>query len=168
MTIGALRMSKKSNAVAQLHGETANKMWKDVKKRSSITAITNGIHVPTWVDSSILEAAEGKKEKDFDKLWDAHFRNKKALVKFIEQRNGVKLDVNKLIIGFSRRAVAYKRSDLIFRNPKIIEPLLKNQTVQLVFSGKAHPLNDAGKAIIANLVAMSPEISQFGRLPDRL
>ncbi|MCC6725235.1 MAG: alpha-glucan family phosphorylase [Saprospiraceae bacterium] len=155
MTVGALRMSKKSNAVAQLHGETANKMWKDVKKRSSITAITNGIHVPTWVDPAILAAAEGKKEQDFDKLWEVHYKNKKALVGFIEKRNGVKLDVNKLIIGFSRRAVAYKRSDLIFRNPKIIEPLLKNQTVQLVFSGKAHPLDDAGKAIIANLVAMS-------------
>jgi starch phosphorylase len=155
MTVGALRMAKKSNAVAQLHGETANKMWKDVKKRSSITAITNGIHVPTWVDKAMLDAAEGKKEKDFDQLWEAHLKNKKALVKFIEQRNGVKLDANKLIIGFSRRAVAYKRSDLIFRNPEIIEPLLKNQTVQLVFSGKAHPLDDAGKAIVANLVAMS-------------
>ncbi|MCU0347815.1 MAG: alpha-glucan family phosphorylase [Saprospiraceae bacterium] len=155
MTVGALRMSKKSNAVAQLHGETANKMWADVKKRSSITAITNGIHVPTWVDSAVLEAAEGKKEKDFDKLWDAHYKNKKALVSFIEKRNGVKLDVNKLIIGFSRRAVPYKRSDLIFRNPKIIEPMLKDQTIQLVFSGKSHPLDDAGKAIVANLVAMS-------------
>jgi glycogen phosphorylase len=155
MTVGALRMSKKSNAVAQLHGETANKMWADVKKRSKITAITNGIHVPTWVDSAILKAAEGKKEADQSQLWEAHLKNKKALVSFIEKRNGVKLDANKLIIGFSRRAVAYKRSDLIFRNPKIIEPLLKNQTVQLVFSGKAHPLDDAGKAIVANLVAMS-------------
>ncbi len=155
MTVGALRMAKKSNAVAQLHGETANKMWKDVKKRSNITAITNGIHLPTWVDKSVLDAAESKKEKDLDQLWEAHLKNKKALVKFIEQRNGVKLDANKLIIGFSRRAVAYKRSDLIFRNPEIIEPLLKNQTVQLVFSGKAHPLDDAGKAIVANLVAMS-------------
>jgi starch phosphorylase len=155
MTVGALRLSKKSNAVAQLHGETANIMWKDVKKRSDITAITNGIHVPTWVDNAILEAAYGKKDAAGDEIWAAHLKNKKALVSFIQKRNGVKLDVNKLIIGFSRRAVAYKRSDLIFRDPKIIEPLLKSQKVQLVFSGKAHPLDDAGKAIVANLVAMS-------------
>ncbi len=155
MTVGALRLSKKSNAVAQLHGKTANKMWKSVKKRSDITAITNGIHVPTWVDPNVLEAAFGKKETGNDLLWEAHLKNKKALVNFIQKRNGVKLNVNKLIIGFSRRAVAYKRSDLIFRNPAIIEPLLKDQTVQLVFSGKAHPLDDAGKAIVANLVAMS-------------
>jgi starch phosphorylase len=155
MTVGALRLSKKSNAVAQLHGETANKMWKDVKKRSQITAITNGIHVPTWVDDAILEAAYGKKEEAADAIWAAHLKLKKTLVAFIQKRNGVKLDAKKLIIGFSRRAVGYKRSDLIFRNPAIIEPLLKNQTIQLVFSGKAHPLDDAGKAIVANLVAMS-------------
>ena len=28
MTVGALRLSRKSNAVAQLHMKTANKMWK--------------------------------------------------------------------------------------------------------------------------------------------
>lgn len=155
MTVGALRLSKKSNAVAQLHGKTANIMWADVKNRSKIKAITNGIHVPTWVDETILKAAYDTKTTALDKIWEAHFKNKKALVDFVQKRNGVKLDVNKLIIGFSRRAVPYKRSDLIFRNPKVIEPLLKNQTVQLVFSGKSHPLDDAGKAIVANLVAMS-------------
>jgi len=51
--------------------------------------------------------------------------------------------------------VAYKRSNLIFSNPKIIGQLLKNQTVQIIFSGKAHPLDEAGKAIIAGLVAMN-------------
>ncbi|MBI1227703.1 MAG: alpha-glucan family phosphorylase [Bacteroidetes bacterium] len=155
MTVGALRLSKKSNAVAQLHGETANIMWANVKNRSKIDAITNGIHVPTWVDANILKAAYDLSNTALDSLWAAHLKNKKALVSLIQKRNGVKLDVNKLIIGFSRRAVPYKRSDLIFRNPKIIEPLLKNQTVQLVFSGKSHPLDDAGKAIVANLVAMS-------------
>ncbi len=155
MTVGALRLSKKSNAVAQLHGETANIMWADVKNRSKIKAITNGIHVPTWVDDAVLKPAYDTKATALDKIWEAHFKNKKALVDFVQKRNGVKLDVNKLIIGFSRRAVPYKRSDLIFRNPKVIEPLLKNQTIQLVFSGKSHPLDDAGKAIVANLVAMS-------------
>ncbi|MBI5914580.1 MAG: alpha-glucan family phosphorylase [Bacteroidetes bacterium] len=154
MTVGALRLSRASNAVAQLHGETANKMWAKVRKRSSITAITNGVHLPTWVDAEMLKAAAGTGAGSSRQLWANHLKNKKALVDFIQKRNGIRLDENKLIIGFSRRAVAYKRSDLIFRNPKIIEPLLKNQTVQLVFSGKAHPLDDAGKAIVANLVAM--------------
>ncbi|TAK48845.1 MAG: alpha-glucan family phosphorylase, partial [Saprospiraceae bacterium] len=150
MTVAALRLSRKSNAVAQLHGETANKMWAHVKGRSDIIAITNGIHLPTWVDANMLAASNGN-----GNIWSQHLKNKKALVNFVWQRNGVKLDPGKLIIGFARRAVAYKRSDLIFSNPKIIGPLLKKATVQLVFSGKAHPLDDSGKAIISHLVAMS-------------
>lgn len=163
MTVAALRMSRKSNAVAQLHGETANKMWEDVSGRSEIVAITNGIHVPTWVDEAMLKAAERKGGN----LWKPHQENKKALIELIRQRTGSSLNPNKLLLGFSRRAVAYKRSDLIFRDPKIIEPLLQNQTVQIVFSGKAHPLDDGGKATVANLVEMQqkyPDAVVF--LPD--
>ncbi len=155
MTVGALRLSKKSNAVAQLHGETANKMWANVRRRSEIIAITNGIHLPTWVDSAMLAAANGEGD-----LWEAHLKNKQALIELIRKRNGVRLDPSKLLIGFSRRAVAYKRSDLIFRDTKVIAPLLEDGTVQIVFSGKAHPLDDSGKAIIANLVEMSKKFPQ--------
>jgi starch phosphorylase len=41
---------------------------------------------------------------------------------------------------------------LIFHNPEIIEPLLKERIVQLVFAGKAHPLDDVGKQVIRNLM----------------
>ena len=150
MTVGALRLSRKSNAVAQLHGVTANKMWKKVKNRSEIIAITNAIHKPTWVDDNMLTAAESGTG-----LWAAHMRNKRKLIKFVKERTGVGLDPAKLIIGFSRRAVPYKRSDLIFSNPRIIAPLLRNGTVQVIFSGKAHPLDDVGKGIVANLVEMT-------------
>ncbi len=155
MTVGALRLSRKSNAVAQLHGETAKKMWAHIEDASEIVPITNAIHLPTWVDSKMIKAAE----KDGD-LWKAHQKNKKKLIKFIKKRNGVSLDPEKLLIGFSRRSVPYKRSDLIFQKAKIIEPLLKNQTVQLVFSGRAHPLDDNGKAIVARLVKYAKKYPQ--------
>ncbi|MCB0572025.1 MAG: alpha-glucan family phosphorylase, partial [Phaeodactylibacter sp.] len=64
---------------------------------SEITAITNGIHLGTWVDSAMIKAAEAGKG-----LWDTHLKNKKALIKFIKERNGVELDADKLIIGFAR------------------------------------------------------------------
>ncbi len=150
MTVGALRLSRMSNAVAQLHGVTANEMWSDVKKRSRITAITNGIHLPTWVDVNMLNAADTASD-----VWGPHMQNKRALVNFVKKRTGVSLSPNKLIIGFARRAVAYKRADLIFSSPRLIGPLLKNQTVQIVFSGKSHPLDDQGKKLVANVVAMT-------------
>ncbi len=150
MTVGALRLSKKSNAVAQLHGETANEMWKDVDNRSEIVAITNAIHLPTWVDSAMIETAE----KGGD-LWAAHTKNKQALVDFVKERTGQQLNIDNLIIGFARRSVPYKRSDLIFSKPDVIEPYLKEGKIQLVFSGRAHPLDDTGKGIAANLVSMA-------------
>ncbi|MEZ4827664.1 MAG: alpha-glucan family phosphorylase [Bacteroidia bacterium] len=150
MTVGALRLSRVANAVAQLHGKTANKMWKHVSGRSKIKAITNAIHLPTWVDDAMVKAAaEG------NDLWEPHQKNKQRLIDFVETRNGVKLDINKLIIGFSRRAVPYKRSNLIFSEPEIIEPLLDSGRVQIIFSGRAHPLDDGGKAIVAELVEMT-------------
>jgi starch phosphorylase len=88
-------------------------------------------------------------------FWEPHLKNKRALIDFIESRNGVKLDEDKLIIGFARRSVPYKRSDLIFTKPEIIAPYLEDSRIQIVFSGRAHPLDDNGKAIAARLVEMS-------------
>ncbi|HFA49594.1 MAG TPA: alpha-glucan family phosphorylase [Bacteroidetes bacterium] len=150
MTVAALRLSRKSNAVAQLHGATANQMWKHVEKRSEIVAITNGVHRPTWVDGKMLRAAAAGKNP-----WKPHMANKRKLVRFIKNKTGTELDAKKLIIGFARRAVAYKRAGLIFSNPRIIGPLLKSRKVQIVFSGKSHPLDDLGKKLVAEVVAMS-------------
>jgi starch phosphorylase len=150
MTIAALRLSRISNAVAQLHAVTANKMWAHVKGRSEIIGITNAIHIPTWVDPIIARAAENG-----DDLWKPHQANKRKLIEFIEERTGKRLDPEVLLIGFSRRAAPYKRSNLIFGDPEIIRPLLENKRLQIVFSGKAHPLDDIGKEIVANLVSMA-------------
>jgi starch phosphorylase len=150
MTVGALRLSRISNGVAQLHGKTANNMWKHIDNRSDIIAITNAIHMPTWVDDEMIKAAEKGAN-----IWERHMENKKALVDYVKEKTGQQLDVNKLLIGFSRRAAPYKRSDLIFTKPEVIGPYLEDQRVQIIFSGKAHPLDDTGKGIVENLVAMS-------------
>lgn len=83
---------------------------------------------------------------------------KKDLISFAQERTGIKLNAENLLIGFSRRAAPYKRSDLIFTKPEIIDPLLNSGKVQIIFSGKAHPLDDTGKEIVANLVSMMKNI----------
>ena len=150
MTVAALRMCRAANGVAQLHAETAENMWNFVKDRPKIVGITNAIHLPTWVDHNMIKAAETNRA-----IYATHLKNKKKLISFIKDRNGVVLDEKKLIIGFSRRAVPYKRSDLIFTNPRIIGPSLRSGKIQIVFSGKAHPNDDNGKKIVERLVAMS-------------
>lgn len=152
MTVAALRLSKISNGVAALHGDTSNKMWKNITKKSEIISVTNAIHLPTWVDNSMLD---GARDESNSVLWERHMENKKKLIAFVQERNGVKLNPNALLIGFSRRAAPYKRSNFIFTNKDIIDPLLNEGKLQIVFSGKAHPLDDNGKEIITNIVAMS-------------
>ena len=154
MTAGALRLAGKSNAVSQLHAQTSNKMWKDLQRKSDIIGITNAIHIPTWVDQRMIDCAgqcdisEAKKAE----LWSLHMDNKKNMIEFVASRNAVKLKENVFTIGFSRRAAPYKRSDLIFADRAFIEPLLKNSKLQIVFSGKAHPLDETGKEIVHTIV----------------
>lgn len=157
MTVAGLRLSRKANAVAELHGKTARKMWAHVTDSSEIISITNGVHNGTWQDKDVFAAYE----KNSD-VWQPHMAAKRALIEEINKRNGVKLDENVLTIGFARRAAPYKRSDLIFRKKEVIEPLLKEGKLQIVFSGKAHPNDLKGKEIVSNLV----EISKL--YPDRV
>src|SRR5690606_12691569 len=130
----------------------SREMWKHVEGAAPIDAITNGVHRPTWQDPAIRAAFEAK---DTEALWKAHAEAKRRLTADIEAREGVRLDPDRMIIGFARRAAAYKRSDLILRDPERIEPLLRSREVQLVFSGKAHPEDEVGKRIVANLVRLA-------------
>ncbi|MEM1055832.1 MAG: alpha-glucan family phosphorylase [Bacteroidota bacterium] len=152
MTVGALRTARVANGVAQLHGETANRMWEWVDGAAPIHAITNGVHPGTWVDPEVDQAARDGSDED---LWSAHQANKRALIAHIAKRAGVQFDEDKLLIGFARRAVAYKRATLVFENEKEILPLLESGRVQLVFAGKAHPMDTSGKAIVQELVKLS-------------
>ncbi len=58
-----------------------------------------------------------------------------------------------LTIGFARRFAPYKRATLIFRDPERLKRILNNpeRPVQILFSGKAHPHNDAGKELIRTI-----------------
>ncbi len=150
MTVAGLRLSYISNGVSQLHSETANKMWEDIDNRSEIIGITNGVHRSTWVSSEISEVYQDK-----EKLWQTHNKLKKELIEFVKNKTDRELSIDSLLIGFARRAAPYKRGNFIFSNLEVIEPLLKENKVQIILSGKAHPLDDVGKEIVAKQVAMA-------------
>lgn len=149
MTAAALRLANNANAVSKLHGQTARQMWKDVNDAAPIISITNGVHPETWQDEQVAKAF-----KQGEDLWEPHMRAKKELIEFVGRNSDAKLNPDALIIGFARRAAPYKRSELIFRNAEVIDPLLSEGKVQLIFSGKAHPKDNIGKDIIADLVKM--------------
>jgi len=163
MTELALRVSHFVNGVAMRHGEVSQDMF----PRYPIRSITNGIHPATWASPSFSEL--------FDRFipewrWDAyslryavgipaqeialaHEQAKVALLDHVNPLCGVELDPEILTIGFARRATAYKRATLIFRDLEQLAAITERcGPLQLVFAGKAHPHDSEGKAIIRQVV----------------
>ena len=153
MTIAGLRMARIANGVAELHGQTARQMWKDVERAAPIISITNGVHQPTWQDARIRAALvpDKPRERQDAELWDAHQRMKSELVSEIARRTGRRLAVDKLLIGFARRAATYKRADLILGDERSLNALF-DRGVQIVYAGKAHPRDLQGKALVGKII----------------
>ena len=159
MTYLALNLSGYINGVAQKHGEISRKMFSN----SSIDSITNGIHVATWSSSSFQnlfdrhipgwrqDNASLRHALDIPKLeiWNAHMDAKHALIDNLNQKKQTRLDVNFFTIGFARRAATYKRAELIFKDLERLKKIVSQSgRFQIVFSGKAHPQDEAGKELI--------------------
>jgi len=149
MTVAGLRLSSRANAVAELHAETARRMWSHVIDGAPIGAITNGVDHRVWQDARVREA-----ETDAQ-LDAAHLAAKQELLQAIAARAGCRLDASKLTIGFARRATAYKRATLLFHDWPRAARLLDEGNVQLVFAGKNHPRDAGGRALVAELVHLS-------------
>jgi glycogen phosphorylase len=158
MTVAGLRMSRIANGVAELHGETARAMWKDVEGAAPIISITNGVHAPTWQDARVRAALVPEKPQDRQahELWDSHQAMKSELIAEIAHRTNVTFSADKLLVGFARRAATYKRADLIFGDAQVLNKLF-DKGLQLVYSGKAHPRDQQGKALIGKVLDASKQ-----------
>jgi starch phosphorylase len=80
-------------------------------------------------------------------------------------------DPGVLTIGFARRVPTYKRLTLMLRDPQRLEALLLDESrpLQLIVAGKSHPADDAGKALIQQIVRFAdrPEVRhRIAFLPD--
>ena len=103
MTAFVLRHAADANAVSQLHGVTATETWQELAGHP-IQAITNGVHVPTWlgrpvrrlvqravgeslgVDLNAPVPASSLDEIDDEELWSAHQQQKREMIGFLEGR----------------------------------------------------------------------------------
>jgi starch phosphorylase len=67
------------------------------------------------------------------------------------------LDPDALTIGFARRFATYKRATLILRDMDRLRRLVGDtaRPVQLIFAGKAHPQDNAGKELIRKITEVS-------------
>jgi len=101
MTVLALKMSSRANAVSSLHGHVSRAMWRSLARphsRVPIGHITNGVHVHTWLAPQMRQvydrhlgtawpARAGEPEFwdrvdaiDDGELWETHLTLKKQLI----------------------------------------------------------------------------------------
>jgi len=116
-------------------------------------------------------------------LWETHQKLKLRLVEFVRERIRMRrervgespealrsanqiLDPEILTIGFARRFATYKRGALLFSNQERLHRLLNDTTrpVQFIFAGKAHPRDEAGKALIQEVYKFSRQAGLENRL----
>jgi starch phosphorylase len=120
-----------------------------------------------WL-GSVEGLAESLQRIDDETLWRATAEERRDLVSYsrerierqLAQRGATPtelehvstiLDPSILILGFARRFADYKRPNLLLRDPDRLARLLLNASrpVQIIVAGKAHPADEAGKALVA-------------------
>ncbi len=116
-------------------------------------------------------------------LWAARLGLKRDLLRFVQERArhrwaadrvepgqaiafGAFLDDDVFTIGFARRFATYKRADLLFRDPERLQRILydRRRPVQIIFAGKAHPADEAGKALLQKIYRAARDPAFAGRI----
>ncbi|HYF60377.1 MAG TPA: alpha-glucan family phosphorylase [Burkholderiaceae bacterium] len=161
MTRLALNLSGFVNGVAQRHAQTTSRMFPGY----DIRAITNGVHLPTWVHPEIRELLDAyapawayepetlvrADQLPAERVWHAHRRAKDELIEAVRTRTGVAFDPELPLIGFARRMTAYKRPDLLFSDLERLRAIARRHPFQVVLAGKSHPADEPGKATIQRI-----------------
>jgi len=125
---------------------------------------------------------EGILQMSDEELWCFRAEARKDLAEYVRRRNyrqqeerGASLEElkiarhvlspNVLTLGFARRATAYKRTDLLLKDPERLIAILANsqRPVQLVMAAKAHPADDVGKDMVKKMAAFASRPEVLGR-----
>lgn len=145
----------------------------------NLKELYNEYLIPYWQDNMQKDDV-WKQIKDIpnEKLWNEHQARKMKMLKMVKEntterlkRVGIpyeeikeitsKINPNALTIGFARRFATYKRATLIFKDLERITQILNDseRPIQLIFAGKAHPLDKVGQDLIKyiNELSMKPQ-----------
>jgi starch phosphorylase len=161
MTLLALNLSKYTNGVTEAHMEYSRKLFPGYH----IQEITNGVHSYTWTcphfralfdkyihrwanEPELLVRVDTIPDEE---LWEAHVKAKQDLLDFVHTSSGLQMDTDVLTLGFARRATEYKRATMIFSDLEKLKEVKSQGKIQLIFAGKAHPMDEMGKSLIKKI-----------------
>ena len=169
MTHVGLRFSAYINGVAKKHGEVSRDMFPGYH----IESITNGVHSVFWTSPAFSklydEYVSGWRCDPYtlryvlgiskEKIWNAHIEAKKDLFAYVKKHQQLDLDPECFTIGFARRAATYKRGDMLFSDIDRLVQLAERFPLQIIYAGKAHPRDGAGKEVIRNIIERMRKVS---------
>jgi len=179
MSTLAINGSRAVNGVSKLHAEVSTEMFSYLGL--TVRPITNGVHQTSWMapetgafldihlpgwrnhisDTEFWTAAN---QLPTDALLALRGVLRGRLIQAIRDQMGEDvLDPNKLTIGFARRFATYKRAGLLFTQPDRLAAIL-DQGVQVVFAGKAHPRDNEGQAVMAEILQWCEDPRFKGRV----
>jgi len=162
LTYLALNFSHYVNGVAMRHGEVSRAMFDGYV----IDAITNGVHAATWTSDEFHALFDRHipswRRDNFslryalsiprEEISQAHAGAKRRLIERIAVDTGTRFDFNVFTVGFARRATEYKRADLLFHDvERLTRVAAAAGPLQIVYAGKAHPRDEAGKQTIERI-----------------
>lgn len=175
MTYLALYFSRYVNGVAMRHRDVSQAMF----PRYSIDAITNGVHAVTWTAMPFRNLYDHHipnwRHDNFylryaisiplSEIQYGHAQAKRDLLDLVHYRTGVGLEEAFFTIGFARRAAAYKRADLLFADLERLAQITRQVgPLQVIYSGKAHPQDAAGKALIRRIFSAADRVGSAVRV----
>jgi starch phosphorylase len=116
-------------------------------------------------------------------LWNVRLHLKRKLAFYMRERvrdrweeggyhpvqvvsSGVMINPYALTIGFARRFAIYKRASLVLSDVERLLDIINrpNMPVQIIFAGKAHPADEAGKQLIQQVYRQVKRAETSGRL----
>lgn len=109
MAVAAFKTAAYRNAVSRLHRNVSQQMWQELWPKLPvwevpITSVTNGVHLPTWINGDLAALYDQNLRPDWPEengdpeiwpqvaeipgaeLWEAHRRRKRRLIAFVRER----------------------------------------------------------------------------------
>lgn len=163
LTVGALRSSKITNAVSQMHGEVANRMWENCAGRSEIIHITNAQNRRFWSDNGILSALD---EHEDYALIGRKKHLKRSLFNVVADQTGKVFNPDILTIVWARRFAEYKRPGLLKLDFARFKNLLErtDKPIQVIWAGKPYPFDTNAVNAFNELIHISHGIKNMAVL----
>lgn len=125
--IAAINLCRKCNGASIMQTKAFLRKFKNINYKRKVIDITNGVHLETWVEKSIVKCY-----KEGRKISAAHFRFKERLLNYINRKKGIKFDNSKMLIAIGGNAASYNRNNLIIGDMSRVKELLEKDRIKII------------------------------------